>query len=59
MILGRSQQHDRAGITIVNGNEKARHAYESIGFQPYQTFHSSYFADSFDIEFPGFTNKNK
>jgi ubiquinone biosynthesis protein Coq4/ribosomal protein S18 acetylase RimI-like enzyme len=52
---GRSRCCDRAGITIINGNQQARHTYESIGFQPYQTFHSSYFADSFDIEFPGIT----
>lgn len=34
---GRSQQHDVARIMVINGNDVARHTYESIGFKPYQT----------------------
>lgn len=52
---GRSQQHSHAGITIVNGNDAARHTYESIGFKPYQTFHADYFSQQFNIDFPGIT----
>jgi ribosomal protein S18 acetylase RimI-like enzyme len=52
---GRSQQHSHAGIMIINGNDTARHTYESIGFKPYQTFHAEYFSDQFNIEFPGVT----
>lgn len=52
---GRSQQHSHAGIMIINGNDTARHTYESIGFKPYQTFHADYFSDQFNIEFPGVT----
>lgn len=52
---GRSQQHTFAGIMVINGNEVARHTYESIGFKPYQTFHADYFSEQFNIEFPGVT----
>jgi ribosomal protein S18 acetylase RimI-like enzyme len=52
---GRSQQHDFAGIMVINGNDVARHTYESIGFKPYQTFHADYFLEQFNIEFPGVT----
>ena len=52
---GRSQQHDFAGIMVINGNDAARHTYESIGFKPYQTFHADYFSEQFNIEFPGIT----
>ena len=52
---GRSQQHSHAGITVINGNDVARHTYESVGFKPYQTFYSDYFMEQFDIEFPGVT----
>ena len=52
---GRSQQHAFAGIMVINGNDVARHTYESIGFKPYQTFHADYFMEQFDIEFPGVT----
>lgn len=52
---GRSQQHDFAGIMVINGNDVARHTYESIGFKPYQTFHADYFSEQFNIEFPGVT----
>lgn len=52
---GRSQHHSHAGIMIINGNDTARHTYESIGFKPYQTFHAEYFSDQFDVEFPGVT----
>ncbi len=52
---GRSQQHNFAGIMVINGNEVARHTYESIGFKPYQTFHADYFSEQFNIEFPGVT----
>ncbi|MEM9008737.1 MAG: GNAT family N-acetyltransferase [Cyanobacteria bacterium P01_F01_bin.86] len=52
---GRSQQHSHAGIMIINGNDAARHTYESLGFKTYFTFHADYFLDQFDIEFPGIT----
>lgn len=52
---GRSQQHAYAGIMVINGNDAARHTYESIGFKPYQTFYADYFSKQFNIEFPGIT----
>ena len=52
---GRSQQHSHVGIMVINGNDVARHTYESIGFKPYQTFHADYFTDQFNLEFPGIT----
>jgi len=52
---GRSQQHSRAGIMVINGNDIARRTYESIGFKPYQTFHADYFIEQFNLEFPGIT----
>ncbi|MBD2034529.1 GNAT family N-acetyltransferase [Leptolyngbya sp. FACHB-321] len=52
---GRAQQHDYAGIMVINGNDVARHTYESLGFKPYQTFHADYFSEQFNIEFPGVT----
>lgn len=48
---GRLLNLSHAGIMVINGNEIARHTYESLGFQPYLTFH----ADYFDHEFPGVT----
>lgn len=51
---GRSQ-HEFAGIMVINGNDVARHTYESIGFKPYQTFYADYFLEQFNIEFPGVT----
>lgn len=45
----------QVGIMIVNGNERARKVYESLGFQPYQSFHAAYFLDQFGMEFPGFS----
>ncbi|MGG6292929.1 GNAT family N-acetyltransferase [Leptolyngbya sp. AN02str] len=53
--VGRSQQHEFAGIMVINGNEVARHTYESIGFKPYQTFYADYFLEQLNIEFPGIT----
>jgi GNAT superfamily N-acetyltransferase len=52
---GRSQQYSHAGIMVINGNEVARHTYESIGFKPYQTFYAEYFSAQFDVDFPGIT----
>lgn len=52
---GRSQNYSHAGIMVINGNDAARHTYESIGFQPYQTFHTAYFTQQYDLEFPGIT----
>jgi hypothetical protein len=40
---------------VINGNDVARHTYESIGFKSYQTFHADYFSEQFNIEFPGVT----
>lgn len=52
---GRSQRHSHAGIMVINGNDRARHTYEAVGFKPYQTFYADYFLDQFNIEFPGVT----
>jgi ribosomal protein S18 acetylase RimI-like enzyme len=52
---GRSQRHSHAGIMVINGNDAARHLYESVGFRPYQTFHAQYFAQQFNLDFPGIT----
>lgn len=52
---GRSQQYSHAGIMVINGNDVARHTYESIGFKLYQVFSAEYFSAQFDIEFPGLT----
>mgnify|MGYP001801799912 FL=1 len=52
---GRARQHKFAGIMIINGNDAARHTYESAGFKPYLTFHSGYFSEQVGMEFPGFT----
>ncbi|MEM8605231.1 MAG: GNAT family N-acetyltransferase [Cyanobacteria bacterium P01_H01_bin.121] len=52
---GRSQGHERAGIMVINGNDAAYRAYTSLGFKPYQTFHTDYFAGLFQLEFPGIT----
>ncbi|MGP1387849.1 MAG: GNAT family N-acetyltransferase [Thainema sp.] len=52
---GRSQQHSHAGIMVINGNDRARHTYESVGFKPYQTFYADYFLELFDFDFPGIT----
>lgn len=40
---------------VINGNDRARRAYESVGFKPYQTFYADYFLTQFNIEFPGVT----
>ena len=52
---GRSQQYSHAGIMIINGNDVARHTYESIGFKPYQAFYAEYFSTQYNLEFPGIT----
>lgn len=44
---GRSRQYDRAGLMVINGNEIARHTYESLGFKPYQAFYADYFENQF------------
>ena len=53
--IGRDQGQSHAGIMIINGNERARKTYESLGFKPYQTFHADYFREQFGIEFSGIT----
>lgn len=53
--VGRSQQHSHAGIMVINGNDRARHVYESLGFQPYQTFHAAYYKQQFELAFSGIT----
>lgn len=52
---GRSHQYSHAGIMVINGNDGARHVYESIGFKPYQSFYTDYFLTNFKIEFSGVT----
>ncbi|NER78843.1 MAG: GNAT family N-acetyltransferase [Leptolyngbya sp. SIO1D8] len=44
---GRSWQHSHAGIMVLNGNDLAQHAYESVGFKPYQAFYADYFEGEF------------
>ena len=53
--LGREQGRSHVGITVINGNDRARNAYESIGFKPYQTFHGDYFREQFGVDFSGVT----
>lgn len=48
---GRENGHSHAGIMVINGNERARHTYESLGFKLYISFGAEYF----DNEFPGLT----
>ncbi len=48
---GRSLDLTHAGIMVINGNEIARHTYESLGFRPYVSF----YADYFDAQFSGLT----
>ncbi|AGF50316.1 slr1501 [Synechocystis sp. PCC 6803] len=55
LAKGRSQGHEFAGIMVINGNDRARHTYESVGFKPYQTFYKDYFWEQFKIDFPGVT----
>lgn len=52
---GRSQQYSHAGIMVINGNDRARHTYESLGFKPYQAFYADYFLANFNIDFSGVT----
>ncbi len=44
---GRSRGHAHAGIMVINGNEAARHTYESVGFKMYQVFGAEYFDNKF------------
>jgi GNAT superfamily N-acetyltransferase len=52
---GRSQQHSHAGIMVINGNDVAQRAYESLSFKPYLSFHAGYFSKQYGIDFPGIT----
>ncbi|MEO1211815.1 MAG: GNAT family N-acetyltransferase [Cyanobacteria bacterium J06638_20] len=52
---GRSQNHSHAGIMVINGNDAARHTYESIGFKPYMTFYADLFSEQLGMDFPGIT----
>ena len=40
---------------VINGNDRAYKAYESLGFKPYETLYADYFTNNFGIEFSGFT----
>lgn len=53
MAKQKNQHH--VGIMVINGNERARKTYESLGFKPYQTLYEDYFMNNFGIEFSGFT----
>ncbi len=57
MILdeARALPYSHAGIMVINGNDRAQHTYESVGFKPYQTYHADFFAQQYQLEFPGFT----
>jgi len=52
---GRDKKLPYAGIGVINGNERAQGLYESLGFEPYQTFHRQYFLKQFGVDFPGIT----
>ncbi len=52
---GRAQGYSHAGVAALNGNDAARHTYESVGFKPYQTFYAQYFMQQFDFNFLGIT----
>lgn len=47
----RRRHHTMIGIMVIHGNEPARNLYESAGFEPYLTYHSTYF----EGKFPGLT----
>lgn len=44
---GRNRNYSDAGIMVINGNDRARHTYESLGFKPYQSFYAEYFGFDF------------
>jgi ribosomal protein S18 acetylase RimI-like enzyme len=46
---GRRLGHSHVGISVTEGNEAAKRAYEKIGFRLYLTYGSDYF----DGQFPG------
>ncbi|MBE9063794.1 GNAT family N-acetyltransferase [cf. Phormidesmis sp. LEGE 11477] len=56
-LLEQARQKDQlhVGIMVVNANDRAYKAYESVGFRPYETTYSSYFLNNFGFEFSGFT----
>ena len=56
-LLEQARQKDRlhVGIMVVNGNDRAYKAYESMGFKPYETLYADYFFNNFGFEFSGFT----
>ncbi len=43
----RRRGHATIGIMVIHGNEPARNLYESAGFEPYLTYHSTYFEGKF------------
>lgn len=53
--LAKQKNQHHIGIMVINGNERARKTYESVGFKPYQTLYADYFMNNFGIEFSGFT----
>ena len=53
--LAKQKNQHHVGIMVINGNERARKTYESLGFKPYQTLYGDYFMNNFGIEFSGFT----
>ena len=56
-LLDQARQRDQlhVGIMVINGNDRAHKAYESMGFKPYETLYADYFNNNFGIEFSGFT----
>ena len=53
--LAKQKNQHHVGIMVINGNERARKTYKSLGFKPYQTLYEDYFMNNFGIEFSGFT----
>ena len=55
-LLDQARQKDQlhVGIMVINGNDCAHKAYESMGFKPYETLYADYFDNNFGIEFSGF-----
>ena len=43
LAAGQQKQHSHAGISVIHGNDIARHTYESLGFKPYKSFYGAYF----------------
>lgn len=54
LAQARTAGHSSAGIMIINGNDRAAHAYEALGFKPYCAYFEEFFA-GVTPGFPGLT----